>query len=132
MTDELTGNSATVALMSSPQMYPLLAGTQPDLYRAFMCQVWDHTSHLGTAGMLHPDTHFAGEKEGALRAAAYQRLRIHGDFSNPGHRFFPKPVGESSHFGVHIYGARQRINFKHLSWLFFGLMSIIVTHSRQP
>ncbi|MFF4766348.1 hypothetical protein ACFY1V_07490 [Streptomyces sp. NPDC001255] len=114
---ELTNVSAQVAVFGSPQMYPLLEGTQSDLYRAFMSQVWAHMSADGAAGMVHPDTHFTGDKEGALREAAYQRLRIHGDFFNPGHRFFQKPVGESSHFGVHIYGSAGKIGFDHLSWL---------------
>ncbi|WP_103544701.1 hypothetical protein [Streptomyces sp. SM1] len=114
---ELTNTTAQVAVFGSPQMYPLLTGTQPDLYRAFMSQVWAHMSADGTAGMVHPDTHFTGDKEAALREAAYRRLRIHGDFFNPGHRFFPKPVGESSHFGVHVYGNPGEIDFGHLSWL---------------
>ena len=115
--NELTNTSAQVAVFGSPQMYPLLTGTQPDLYRAFMSQVWRHAAADGTSGMVHPDTHFTGEKEKDLREAAYRRLRIHGDFFNPGHRFFPKPVGESSHFGVHIYGRVGEIGFDHLSWL---------------
>lgn len=114
---ESTSITAQVALLSSPQMYPEITGTQPNLYRAFMTQVWAHSSARGTAGMIHPDTHFVGDDEGKLRAAAYPRLRIHGDFVNLGHRFFPKPVGESSHFGVHVYGPAQEISFDHLSWL---------------
>jgi hypothetical protein len=115
--DELTNTSAQVAVFGSPQMYPLLTGTRPDLYRAFMSQVWAHTSSYGTAGMVHPDTHFTGDKEAALREAAYRRLCIHGDFLNPGHRFFPKPVDENTHFGVHIYRQIGEIDFDHLSWL---------------
>ncbi|MCX5555297.1 hypothetical protein [Streptomyces sp. NBC_00038] len=114
---ELTNTSAQVAVFSSPQMYPLLTGTQPDLYRAFMSQVWAHTSASGTAGMVHPDTHFTGDKEGSLREAAYRRLRIHGDFVNSGQRFFPRPVGDTAHFGVHVYGRPTEIGFDHLSWL---------------
>ncbi len=114
---ELTNTIAQVAVFGSPQMYPLLTGTQPDLYRAFMSQVWAHTSADGTAGLVHPDTHFTGDKEGSLRAAAYQRLRIHGDFVNAGQRFFPEPVGHTAHFGVHIYGQPTEIHFNHLSWL---------------
>ncbi|MBV9025416.1 MAG: hypothetical protein JO362_16860 [Streptomycetaceae bacterium] len=114
---ELTNTSAQVAVFGSPQMYPLLTGTQPDLYRAFMSQVWAHMSADGTAGMVHPDTHFTGDKEGALRETAYRRLRIHGDFVNSGQRFFPRPVGDTAHFGVHIYGRPTEINFDHLSWL---------------
>ncbi|WP_326812471.1 hypothetical protein OIE62_06655 [Streptomyces scopuliridis] len=114
---ELTNTTAQVAMFGSPQMYPLLAGTQPDLYRAFMSQVWAHTSADGTAGMVHPDTHFTGDKEGNLRKAAYRRLRVHGDFVNSGQRFFPEPVGHTAHFGVHIYGQPKEIRFDHLSWL---------------
>ncbi|MGW5212690.1 hypothetical protein ACWEQO_16155 [Streptomyces sp. NPDC004051] len=115
--NELRSTSAQVAVFGSPQMYPLLMGTQPDLYRAFMSQVWAHASSDGTAGMVHPDTHFTGDKEGALREAAYRRLRIHGDFVNAGQRFFPEPVGHTAHFGVHIYGQPTKISFDHLSWL---------------
>ncbi|WP_234311788.1 hypothetical protein [Streptomyces griseus] len=115
--EELTDNVGQVALFSAPQVYPLLEGTQPDLYRAFMCQVWDHASALGTTGFLHSGTHFTGDKEGALRGAAYRRLRIHGDFVNSGQRFFPLPVGHATHFGVNIYGHPQEIDFDHLSWL---------------
>ncbi|CAL9359444.1 hypothetical protein SUDANB105_00633 [Streptomyces sp. enrichment culture] len=114
---ELTSMTAQVAVFGSPQIYPLLTGTQPDLYRAFMSQVWAHASAEGTAGMVHPDTHFTGDKEGVLREAAYRRLRIHGDFVNAGQRFFPRPVGDTAHFGVHIYGRPSEIDFDHLSWL---------------
>ncbi|MFI2354548.1 hypothetical protein ACH5AG_07635 [Streptomyces anulatus] len=114
---EITDNAGQVALYGAPQVYPLLEGTQPDLYRAFMCQVWDHASRRGTTGFLHSDTHFSGDKEGALRGAAYRRLRIHGDFVNSGQRFFPLPVGHATHFGVNVYGPTQEIDFSHLSWL---------------
>nr|WSU76877.1 hypothetical protein OG499_29760 [Streptomyces anulatus] len=97
--------------------YPLLVGTRPDLYRAFMLQVWSHQSPSGMAGLVHPDTHFTGDKEGALREAAYHRLCVHGDFVNAGQRFFPPPVGHAAHFGVHIYGSPSEINFDHMSWL---------------
>lgn len=114
---ELTSTSAVSVLLGSPQLYPPLAGTQPDLYRAFMCQVWAHQAGAGTAGMVHPDTHLTGEKEAQLRESAYQRLRVHGDFVNAGQRFFPPPVGHATHFGVHVYGDRKEIGFDHLSWL---------------
>nr|WSW65567.1 hypothetical protein OG461_04845 [Streptomyces sp. NBC_00995] len=115
---ELTTTATTSDYLASPQVYPLIAGSQPDLYRAFMCQTWDHTAAGGTVGLVHPDTHFSGDKEAALREAAYRRLRVHGDFVNSGNRFFPPPVGRSSHFGVHIYGECGEIDFDHLSWLF--------------
>ncbi len=80
-----------VASLGSGLAYPLLAGTQPDLYRAFMCQVWSHQSPHGTSGMIHPDTHFGGVKEGALRAAAYRHLRVHGHSSTTATGHLPTP-----------------------------------------
>ncbi|MGW5778968.1 hypothetical protein [Streptomyces sp. NPDC003863] len=115
---EVTNTVTTASYLSASPVYPLISGSQPDLYRAFMCEVWDHAGRGGTCGMVHPDTHFAGDKEAALRAAAYRRLRVHGDFVNAGNRFFPPPVANVSHFGVHIYGAEAEISFDSLSWLF--------------
>ncbi|MER5846862.1 hypothetical protein ABT126_07275 [Streptomyces sp. NPDC002012] len=115
---ELASLSGTVAMLGSEQMYPLLKGTQPDLYRAFMCTTWTHTGHDGTVGLVHPDSHFSGDREGRLREAAYKRLLVHGDFANASNRFFPPPIGHASHFGVHIYGRAGEVAFDHLSWLF--------------
>lgn len=114
---ELAAHSGTGAMLGSGPMYPLLIGTQPDLYRAFMCRTWEHTASNGTVGLVHPGSHFSGDKEARLREASYVRLRAHGDFVNQGNRFFPPPVGHASHFGVHIYGQEGEIGFDHLSWL---------------
>ncbi|MFE5753925.1 class I SAM-dependent DNA methyltransferase [Streptomyces massasporeus] len=114
---DLTATSGTAELLGSAVMYPLISGTRPDLYRAFMCRTWEHLSRNGTVGLVHPGSHFSGDKEGRLREAAYTRLRVHGDFVNQGNRFFPPPVGHASHFGVHIYGQEGEIGFDHLSWL---------------
>ncbi|MFI6861425.1 Eco57I restriction-modification methylase domain-containing protein [Streptomyces sp. NPDC050421] len=116
--NELAVHSGTGAMLGSGLLYPLLRGTQPDLYRAFMCRTWEHMAGDGAVGLLHPDSHFSGAKEARLREAAYARLRVHGDFVNAGNRFFPPPIGRSSHFGVHVYGRQGEIGFDHLSWLF--------------
>ncbi|WP_157488716.1 hypothetical protein [Pseudofrankia sp. DC12] len=115
--DQLTKNGAVVAFLGSSQIYPLVTGTKPDLYRAFMCQVWTHTTTSGVIGMLHPSTHLTGNSEARLRESSYQRLRVHADFVNAGQRFFPEPVGHSRHFSVNVYGAPQEVSFDHFSWL---------------
>ncbi|MGY5009947.1 hypothetical protein ACWCY6_17960 [Streptomyces sp. 900105755] len=116
--NELVTIMGVSSQLGSPVIYPVLGGTRPDLYRAFMCQAWTHAGRNGTVGLIHPDTHFSGDKDGLLREAAYRRLRVHGDFSNASNRFFPPPVGHASHFGVHVYGPEREIGFDHLSWLF--------------
>ncbi|PSK95718.1 hypothetical protein CLV63_114151 [Murinocardiopsis flavida] len=117
VTHERASTAATRDFLSSPQMYPPLGGTQPDLYRAFMCTTWSGMSTAGAVGLVHPDTHFSGVRESELRAQSYSHLRMHADFHNGGNRFFPPPVGHPSHFGVHVYGVSKEIEFDHLSWL---------------
>ncbi|MFG1674636.1 class I SAM-dependent DNA methyltransferase [Micromonospora sp. NPDC049282] len=114
---EMTVNSGVVAFLSSPATFRLLEGTRPDLYRAFMCQVWAHLGVCSTAGLVHPDTHLSGVKEGVLRAVAYRRLLVHGGFVNAANWAFDD-AGRTLEFGVHIYGAPRNIRFLHLSQLF--------------
>ncbi|GGZ67864.1 class I SAM-dependent DNA methyltransferase [Streptomyces echinoruber] len=114
--DNLAGITATAELLSSQSTYPLLNKTRPDLYRAFMTQVWRHTNMMGTAGLIHPDTHFGGVKEGPLRGAAYRHLRVHAHFHNRT-GIFPD-IHANTEFSVNIYGAPSAVDFTHLSWLF--------------
>ncbi|MEU4278031.1 class I SAM-dependent DNA methyltransferase [Streptomyces tanashiensis] len=115
---ELSGVMGSVAFLSSPATYSLIHGTRPNLYRAFMCQVWGHSGQAGMTGLIHPDTHFGGSKEGRLREAAYQHLRLHAGFVNGKNWAFPHPVGHTTGFGLHIYGTPQEINFSHASQLY--------------
>ncbi|MFB7248744.1 restriction endonuclease [Streptomyces populi] len=113
---ELSANTGTVATLGSPTTYALLAGTQPDMYRGFMCQVWSHNSSQGMAGLIHPDTHFGGVKEGKLRNATYQHLRTHAHFSNRLQLF--DEVEGTRLYSINVYGASSEVSFRHLSWLF--------------
>ncbi|WP_019063708.1 hypothetical protein [Streptomyces prunicolor] len=114
--DELASNAGMVAMLGGVTTYPLLVGTQPDLYRAFMCRAWGNLDAVGTAGLIHPDTHFSGVKEGPLRGAAYEHLRIHAHFVNE-YQLFTE-IDHRVHFGLHIYGGQQSPNFRHASWIF--------------
>ncbi|WP_329419232.1 class I SAM-dependent DNA methyltransferase [Streptomyces sp. NBC_01693] len=116
--DELAGVTGRATLLSSRAMYPLLNKTRPDLYRAFMCRTWNNLGANGAAGLIHPDSHFGGAKERPLRAAAYRHLRVHAGFVNGGNWAFPRPVGDTAMFGVHIYGQAHEVCFIHLSHLY--------------
>ncbi|MBT8226240.1 MAG: class I SAM-dependent DNA methyltransferase [Dactylosporangium sp.] len=113
---EITTNTAYVTYYSAPTTYPMLAGTQPDLYRAFACQVWRNLSATGMSGLIHPDSHFNGPREGRLRALAYQHLRLHAHFQNM--RLLFKEINWRQEFGIHVYGAPRAISFVHASWLY--------------
>ncbi|MFE8989797.1 Eco57I restriction-modification methylase domain-containing protein [Streptomyces collinus] len=113
---ELATHEGSVAVLGSPGVYPLLVGTQGDLYRAFMAQVWRHMASYGSAGLIHPDTHFGGAREGALRAAAYRHLRVHGHFVNSANWAF-EDLGRTQEFGTHIYSHSREPDFLHVSEL---------------
>ncbi|MGW6864633.1 Eco57I restriction-modification methylase domain-containing protein [Streptomyces sp. NPDC054901] len=102
--------------LASPDTYPELVGTRPDLYRGFMLTAWRALNECGAAGLIHPSTHLTGSSEIALRKAAYRHLRFHADFTNE-LLLFANPVGNSSHFSVNVYGRDQEISFQHMSWL---------------
>ncbi|MFG2984440.1 class I SAM-dependent DNA methyltransferase [Streptomyces sp. NPDC048258] len=113
---ELDWNVGTVGMLSSSATYPLTAGTRPNLYRAFMCQIWAHSGKSGVSGMVHPDSHLEGLRDGPLRSAAYQHLRLHATFVNSGNWAFE--IGRTVSFGLHIYGSKQtQVDFESVSQL---------------
>ncbi|MCT2590741.1 class I SAM-dependent DNA methyltransferase [Streptomyces sp. N2-109] len=114
--NELATNVGIGAVLSDAVTYPLLVGTQPDLYRAFMCRVWKHSKATGMTGLIHPDSHFNGALEGSLRGDAYRHLRFHAHFINK-RDIFPD-IDRNAQFGVHIYGRAVSISFTHMSWLY--------------
>ena len=116
--DWLTTNAGIGSFLTDAATYPLLAGTQPDFYRGFMCQTWAHASPHGVVGLIHPDTHLEGVREGKLRAAAYHRLRLHGSFVNGANWAFPRPIGIALEFGMHIYGPPGDVRFMQASLLY--------------
>ncbi|MEV4846674.1 class I SAM-dependent DNA methyltransferase [Micromonospora matsumotoense] len=113
---EIGSIAANVAFLTASANYPLMVGTQPDLYRGFMCRVWQHIGTKGVAGMLHLGTHLTGVREGRLRSAAYRRLRLHGHFVN--RRLIFPDVHWGTQFTMNIYGSSSVIDFVHASWLF--------------
>ncbi|MDL4774533.1 Eco57I restriction-modification methylase domain-containing protein [Actinomadura xylanilytica] len=116
VTDELTENAGIDAHLGSTTFYSILNGTQSDLYRCFMLRAWASAGRAGVVGLIHPDSHFTGAREGEFRAECYRRLRLHGHFQNR-RKIFPE-VDSNKQFGIHVYGSIQPISFLHLSWLF--------------
>jgi hypothetical protein len=107
---DATGEVAAISsYVGSPTNYPHLAGLQPDLYRCFIEQTWRHSSHRGTTGLIHPETHFTDEKAGFLRSATYARLRRHWQFVN---EFSLFEVHHLVSYGVHVYGSEGEVDFE--------------------
>ncbi|MFG2570441.1 class I SAM-dependent DNA methyltransferase [Streptomyces sp. NPDC048567] len=113
---ELAAHSGIDAFLASAASYPLLLGTQSDFYRAFMAQTWRHISLDGCVGLIHPDTHFGGAREGNIRAATYRHLRVHAHFVNSANWAF-EDLDRAQEFGMHIYSTPRDPDFLHLSEL---------------
>ena len=101
-------------LLSDSTVYPLLSG-QPDLYRAFMCQVWEHQNEHGISSLIHMDTHFTDTKTVQLRAATYRHLRRHWQFRNDLLLF---DVDNHIRYGVNVYGFEHSPSFLHATSLY--------------
>ena len=101
-------------LLSAPTVYPFLSG-QPDLYRAFMCQVWSHQNDQGISSLIHMETHFTDAKTPGLRASTYRHLRRHWHFINELQLF---DIDHHNAYGIHIYGAERSPSFIHAASLY--------------
>jgi hypothetical protein len=84
--------------------YTLLAGLQPDLYRAFMVRTWNSSSKSGVIALIHPESHFTEVRAAHFRGETYRRLRRHWHFMNALRLF---EIGATRQFGVHVYAARR-------------------------
>jgi hypothetical protein len=98
--EESAGVEALSRYLSDKATYPLISGTQADLYRAFMSCTWENMRVAGVVGLLHPDSHFHGDREGRIREESYRRLRR--ELAGPGH-----PLAAADHH-VHLVGHHLR------------------------
>ena len=100
--------------ISDQTVYPVMEG-RPDLYRAFMCQVWEHQKQRGISSLIHMETHFTDAKTPGLRAATYRHLRRHWQFINELQLF---DIDHHNAYGIHVYGMEQSPSFLHAASLY--------------
>ncbi|MEU9637182.1 type II restriction endonuclease subunit M [Streptomyces tendae] len=102
--------------LGSAVEHPFLAGLQTNFYLHFMERTWRSLGSSGTAGLIHPESHFNDPKGGKLRKKAYRRLRRHFQFRNEMMLF--SEVNHTEVYGIHIYGRSRNPRFIHMSSLF--------------
>ena len=123
---ELASAEGIVNYIGSPVLRPVLTGVRTNLYMVFMDTVWCHLGDTGTAGLLHPESHFTDPKAGALRRETYNHLKRHFIFSNE--KFLFEDVHHMTEFGVNIYGANSEVRFKQAACI---LLPDTVDHSLE-
>ncbi|WP_218997020.1 class I SAM-dependent DNA methyltransferase [Shewanella algae] len=100
---EYEGCEGTQNFLNALQNYPLLKGTQTNLYKCFLPQAWRLGAGQGVSGFLHPEGIYDDPKGGLLRTAVYPRLRAHFQFVN-----VKKLFSEILHwvtYSINIYGS---------------------------
>jgi hypothetical protein len=114
--NEIANHAGLSAYVGHGTTYDLLAGTRANLYRCFMMRTWANLKAFGTIGMVHFDTHLTGDKEGELRSATYQRLRVHAHLVNE--RILFEDVANHKSFSINVSSDPRDVSFRHLSWVF--------------
>ncbi|WP_341879480.1 hypothetical protein [Synechococcus sp. UW140] len=112
---EFEGQNGSQAFLNAVANYPLLKGSQTNLFKCFLPQAWRVASGQGVQGFLHPEGVYDDPKGGALREVLYERLRNHFQFENELILF---PIGGTRRYGINIYGFSRQPSFIHLANLF--------------
>ena len=113
---ECEGTEATQNFLNAMQNYPLLKGSQTNLFKCFLPVAWRVSSKQGVSGFLHPEGVYDDPKGGRLRAEIYKRLRGHFHFINEFSLF--SEVDHHMSFSINVYGQKQSVSFSHISNLF--------------
>ncbi|HDN9016130.1 TPA: class I SAM-dependent DNA methyltransferase [Aeromonas salmonicida] len=114
---EYEGCEGTQNFLNALQNYPVLKGTQTNLYKCFLPQAWRLGAENGVSGFLHPEGIYDDPKGGQLRAAIYSRLRAHFQFINETKLF--AEVHNQTLFSINVYGpVSEQPHFANISNLF--------------
>jgi hypothetical protein len=98
------------------QNYPLLKGTQTNLYKCFIPQSWLFANKQGVQGFITEETMYDDPRGGKFRASIFPRLRLHCRFENE-KKLFPD-VGNAKKFGFNIFVKYQSVSFDNIVNLF--------------
>ncbi len=113
---EFEEQNGSQAFLNALGNYPLLKGSQTNLFKCFLPQAWRVASGQGVQGFLHPEGVYDDPKGGALREVLYRRLRNHFQFENQLSVF--AEVHHNTKFSLNTYGPNRQPSFFHLANLF--------------
>ena len=74
--DEYIAFEGTQNFLNAFQNYPVLRGTQSNLYKCFLPQAWFIGTDQGVSGFLHPEGVYDDPNGGSFREEIYPRLTI--------------------------------------------------------
>ena len=116
---EFEESDGTQNFLNAVQNYPLLKGSQTNLFKCFLPQAWNFTKPQGVSGFLHPEGTYDDPNSGTLRRTLYQHLKAHFQFDEV-RRFFSGTENRKP-FSINIYQNQPEldlIRFVNISNLF--------------
>ena len=99
--EEFEGQNGSQAFLNAVVNYPLLKGSQTNLYKCFLPQAWRVASSRGVQGFLHPEGVYDDPKGGTLRETLYRWLRGHFQFENE-YKLFAE-IHNTVKYSVNVY-----------------------------
>lgn len=114
--EEFEEQNGSQAFLNAVANYPLLRGSQSNLYKCFLPQAWRVATGQGVQGFLHPEGVYDDPKGGALREVLYRRLRNHFQFENQLSVF--AEIHHNTKFSINHYGSQRQPGFIHFCNLF--------------
>ena len=115
--NEYVAFDGTQNFLNAFQNYPVLRGTQSNLYKCFLPQAWMIGTKQGVSGFLHPEGVYDDPNGGHLREEIYPRLRYHFQFLNV-KRLFAEILHWVT-YSINVYGNRNcEVSFHSISNLF--------------
>jgi hypothetical protein len=106
----------TQAFFNGLQNYPLLKGTQSNLYKCFLPQAWMIGNQTACTGFLHPEGVYDDPRGGELRTEIYKRLAAHFQFQNEKSLF--AEVDHHMKFSINVFKPRGEVGFTHMANLY--------------
>ncbi len=115
---EFVEMTAAQNFINANQNYPLLQGTQANLFKCFLPQAWMIGNSKGFVGFLHPEGVYDDPSGGHLRSELYARLRSHFQFQNEFKLF--ADVHNETIFSINVASSvrHEAISFRHINNLF--------------
>jgi len=109
---------ATQHFLNAYPNYPVLRGTQSNLYKCFLPKAWYiGNGKEGVSAFLHPESVYDDPMGGSLREEIYPRLRYHFQFQNA---FILFPIAHRFKYSINIYKVKKdrKIHFANIANLF--------------
>ncbi|MGL4504040.1 MAG: Eco57I restriction-modification methylase domain-containing protein, partial [Planktothrix sp.] len=105
---EYEESEGTQNFLNAMQNYPLLKGSQTNVFKCFLPQVWTFNKTAGVSGFLHPEGVYDDAKGGLFRRELYRHLKAHFQFQNEFKLF--ADIGNRVKFSINIYQKSSRQN----------------------